>query len=45
MSGDAPAIYYDGVAARPRPVGLGFADDALELREGDAAAGSRLMSR
>jgi predicted Zn-dependent protease len=38
MSGDAPAIYYDGVAARPRPVGLGFADDALELREGDAAA-------
>ena len=33
MGGAASAIFYDGVAAKPRPVTLRFGEDALEILE------------
>src|SRR4051794_3854992 len=38
MDSGAPAIFYDGFAAKPRPVGLHFAADAVEILEDGATA-------
>ena len=38
MAEAAPAIFYDGVAAKPRPVALHFEPDALAIVEGAAMA-------
>jgi Zn-dependent protease with chaperone function len=38
MTGAAPAIFYDGVAAKPRAVTLRFGPDALEIVEGAETA-------
>ena len=38
MSGGAAGVFYDGVAAKPRPVTLRFGAEALEILEGEATA-------
>ena len=38
MSGATAGVFYDGVAAKPRPVTLRFGAEALEILEGEAAA-------